>query len=222
MIQAVCGHLGSGKTLYCVWQIHQLALQGRPVATNIDLTPQHPAYDYVVKIGGDDAPIVGEDGCFFNYMPPGVDYVIDEGDVWFDCQEYHKIATQVRLYFKQMRKREDRMIMTIQAPENLWNRIRRLCQDWVWCHKDTPGMDGGFRGLAARLVPQKYHRFSRSHFSASAMLPRQFQRGGHFRFHEAAEMFTWYETKQLLGDCSFERASASSVPSDSSLSASGP
>lgn len=204
MIQLIVGKKGHGKSLCAVWQMYQSWAAGRTIATNIELLPAHPAYDDVYFLDEEQYPIVSERGCFFNWFPPGMDYFIDEADVYFDSSDHAKIVRQVKLYLKQLRKRGDRVFMLVQDVDNLWVRIRRLTDETVVCVKDCELVPpNGMPRWLFRLMPESYHRFNRLHFSSWKLRPQHFQHEAYFTMDEAKAMFGWYNTRQLIGDCSF-------------------
>lgn len=202
MITCVCGLPGEGKSLYLVWLINQMSKSGRLVATNVALKPAHPSFDKVLRIDTDDYPIVSRTKCFFSYLPPGCVVVIDEADIYFDSTDHAKIVEQVRIYFKQHRKRGDTVILCCQRPANLWVRIRRLVAEWVWCHKDG-GVDAGQMGFLWYCVPHCLKRFRRASFAGETMKPGDLVRSASFTMREAEEMYGWYETEQLIGTTDF-------------------
>jgi zonular occludens toxin Zot len=205
VIQCICGLPGEGKTIYAVWLVEQLVRQGRRVVTNIELKTDHPAYDRVYSIGSDDYPVVSDKGCFFNHFPPGSVYVIDEADVYFDASDHGKTPQQVRLYFKQHRKRRDDVVLIVQYPANLYVRIRRLVNEWVWCYRDG-AINGlpGVAGLLLKVLPKRFHRFNRNTYALESMQHNSLIRSGYITTKEASAMYDWYTTEQLIGDCSFQ------------------
>lgn len=201
MITCVCGLPGEGKSLYLVWLINQFAQAGRLVATNLELLPAHPAYDKVIRIDTEDYPVVSMNRCFFSYLPPGCVVVIDEADIYFDATDHAKIVSQVRIYFKQHRKRGDTVILCCQRPANMWVRIRRLVGEWIWCHKDG-GSDQAV-GFVWYLIPKFMHRFRRASFAGETMRQTDFIRAASFSMKEAQQMYGWYKTEQLIGTSEF-------------------
>lgn len=137
--------------------------------------------------------------AFWHYMPRKVCYVLDEFDNEFDSMDFAKLA-QVsrdgRLYFKQHRKREDVIIYAVQNIDNLWTRIRRMTESFVvceWNYRTRPLL---------RYLPMSWSSFIRAEFSDVSLSPRHFIGEGYFKYREAAEMFAWYDTRQIVGDVS--------------------
>ncbi|MEM6538817.1 MAG: zonular occludens toxin domain-containing protein [Pseudomonadota bacterium] len=205
MIQCICGLPGNGKTLYAVWLAHELISQGRRVATNIEITGSFPYADQIYRIGCDNYPIVSKEGCYFNWFPGETVFIIDEADAYFDSEDWGKIASQNKLYLKQHRKRGDDVIFLLQYPTNLWVRIRRMVNEWVWCRKDGElNIGQGFiDSMIYSMLPEKMRRFRRASYVNETMLPNQFIRGGHFTFAEAEQIYGWYKTEQLIGAVTF-------------------
>ena len=202
MITCVTGLPGEGKTLFVVWMIKQFVDQGRIVATNIQLTKDHPSYADVLEIGTEEYPILGENKAFWTYLPKGCVIVIDEADVYFDSVDHGKMSRQSRIYFKQHRKRGDTLILTVQRPANLYVRIRRLVGEWVWCRRDGPHLKDSF-GWVWFLIPKRFYRFRRTSFAGEKMHKDDFIRSSHFTQAEAEVLYDWYTTEQLIGTSEF-------------------
>ncbi len=215
MIQVVCGLPGEGKTLYCSWLIEQLAcVQSRRVVTNIELTEKHKAYELAYRIDYPDPenpgvikyPIVSHEGCFFNWFDDGQGsvFVIDEADIFFDASDHAKILKQVKIYFKQHRKRKDDIILIVQFPENLWVRIRRLVNEWVWCYRDSKlNPPPGIPGFLFDFIPDDLLRFNRNTYAKASMQPASLIRSGYITTAEARKLYGTFVTEQLIGDVSF-------------------
>ena len=208
MIQCICGPTGGGKSLYAVWLMHQLAKSGRRIATNIELTDKHPAYNQVFKIGTEQFPILDKDKAFFSYFPrdarghSGMNYFIDEADIDLDCTYWNSMADQVRIYFKQHRKLKDNIFLIVQDPNFLYNRIRSLVHEYVWCTMDGDLSWAGNR-LLMHLIPKHYWRYRRASFSHIDMKPTHLLRTGSMSFAEGQRYWSWYKTEQLIGNCEF-------------------
>lgn len=208
MITCISGLPGGGKSLYAIWLMAQLDKRGKRVATNISITPKHPAYSRVFEIGSEKYPIVGNGKAFFSYFPrdkrgiSGVNYFIDEADIELDSNAWKEMPDQLRLYFKQHRKVGDNVFLITQNPMWLYNRARDLVQEFIWCSRDSSVTPGATR-LLMRLIPESMLRFRRMSFSHIDMKPSTFIREGYFTTKEAEQYFQWYRTEQLLGDMDF-------------------
>jgi len=202
MIKGVTGLPGSGKSLYLLWVIWQAVRSGRPVATNIELTPNCPFSDDVILLDdSSEYPVFVQRGketrAFWHFMPPGVLYVIDEADNYFDSMDFtrlHEAGNDVRLYFKQHRKRGDDLVLAVQNLDNLWARIRRMVQSWVIC-------DWNYRSRPLfKYFPIRWSKFVREEYGHESMREGTFLSAGFFSYREAQELFGWYRTEQLIGD----------------------
>lgn len=215
MIKGILGMPGAGKTLSMVEYIGYFLNRGRVVATNIELLPACPYYNYVVKIGTPEFPIFahpkyeGEGRnrrqvcghrAFWHYMPGDVDYVIDELDNHFDSMDFQRLndaGEDVRLYFKQHEKHGlagDNIIYTVQDLDNLWTRIRRMTQTWVVCEnswRSSPLM---------QKLPRSMTKFLRAEFADKNLRPESLVAEGYLTYKEASKMFGWYKRTQLIGD----------------------
>ena len=191
-----------------MWLCAQLASRGRVVATNIELKSDHPYYDRICRIGTDDTPIVDDDKQFWSYIKRPCTYIIDEADIFYDCRDHSKTARQFDVYLKQHRKRRDDVVFIVQYPDNLYVRIRRLTQEWVWCYKDGGvNIAGDIQGWMMRtFIPERFWRFRRTYFGHAKMRASDVTRTGYFTFAEASEMFGWYRTDQLIGQGDFNVA----------------
>lgn len=135
--------------------------------------------------------------AFWHFMPPGVVYVWDELDNYFDSLEFLKyanVAEDARFYFKQHGKRDDIVIGAVQDINNLWNRIRRMTESFILCEHNYRT-----RPLL-RKFPISMSSFIRTEFTDESLDPRHMVDEGYFKYSEAAEMFSWYRTKQLVGN----------------------
>lgn len=213
MLRGTVGFPGNGKTLKLLEDIGYFVAKGEPVATNIELLPACPFEPYVIKLGTAKTPlfappvfkgrdIVQPHKAFWHYMPPGINYIFDELDNWFDSMDFARLndaGEDVRLYFKQHEKRGDNIIYACQDLDNLWTRIRRMTQSWVYC-VDTR--------RASRLVgalPKCCWRFARVEYGDKNMSEASILSEGSISYKQAQKMFGWYRRQQLLGDPSLYR-----------------
>lgn len=206
MVTVLCGKPGDGKTLYAVWQLAVAACAGRPCATNIRLTPEHPGYDRICLLDDDEGKCPVYEGkppnhrAFWHYLPPGTFVVIDEADWYFDCTDHSAMARDVRQYLKQHRKRGDDIVFIVQNVQNLYVRIRRLAAKFIvaeWNYRTE---------RIWRWFPITWSRFLRSEFSSDLFAASTHLGDGHFSYGEAQRLFTWYRTDQLIGDTHFYQA----------------
>lgn len=206
MIKGVTGLPGSGKTLYLLWVMQQAVLGGRAVATNIALTERCPFFNDVIFMDDEEYPVFELKGkearAFWHYMPPGCLYVIDEVDNYFDSMDFtrlHDAGNDTRLYFKQHRKRRDDLVLCVQNLDNLWTRIRRMVQSWVVC-------DWNYRSYPLmKWLPISISKFWRGEFGHESLRAETFLSSGYFTYAEAEEMFSWYDTEQLIGGADLYR-----------------
>lgn len=216
VITGFVGLPGSGKTLGALWQMEQWVRAGCTVATNIRLTEYCPYFDDVflldddagecpvfelpkfAKVDGSRFPVqTRKYRAWWHYMPPGVKYVIDEADNYFDSMDFAKLAEMAddaRLYFKQHRKRGDDIVWITQNPENLWNRIRRMTQSFWLCEHNWRS-----RPLFQSFFPITWSSFMRTEFAKDDFSERSRVREGYFSYGEAQRMFRWYATDQIVG-----------------------
>ena len=197
MIQVIGGDQGSGKSLYACWLIEQAWRKGERIATNIELTPQHPAYADVYYIGEGEYPILDQDRglAFFNHMPRRTRYIIDEADIWFDSEDWGKLKGPMKWYLKQQGKRGDNVHLIVQDFANLWVKARRLCHEWCWCYRDGP-LGSMFGGVTGWLLPSSFQQFRRSTFKQPDMKPFQHIRDGSMSIEQGEKMYGWYITEQ--------------------------
>ncbi|MEM9346210.1 MAG: zonular occludens toxin domain-containing protein [Planctomycetota bacterium] len=208
MITCIAGDPGGGKSLYSIWLMNELAKVGKKVATNIELRPAHPSYKKIFRIGTESHPILGEDRAFWNYFPRDkrgfsyMNYFIDEADIDLDATEWKDMAKPVRLYFKQHRKYKDNIWLITQNPNWLYNRVRDLVREFVWCDHDDYTSPGLGRALKY-IIPQSMMRYRRRSFRDIKMTPSTLVRTGHFTNAEAEELYNWYYTEQIIGQSEF-------------------
>lgn len=194
------GRPGSGKSLYMLWILEQFVKAGRKVASNIELTPECPFIDKVALLDDpeEEYPVFREEcngkpyRAFWHYLGPGWAIVIDEADNYFDCTDHGKMAKDVRLYFKQHRKLKHDVVLGVQCVDNLYVRIRRMVQSWIVCEYTR-----STAGFVEKHFPLSWSRFIRGEYCDQAL--RQLVNAGHFWYHEAQRMFSWYRTEQIVG-----------------------
>lgn len=209
MIHGVLGKPGHGKSLFLLWEIARLLLEGWDVATNMSLTPECPFHDRVIRLddgrhnvfqmpekatpGREAVPYV----AFWHYMPWRVAYVLDEIDNVFDSMDFMRLATEsrdARLYFKQHRKRGDIIVYAVQNLDNVWTRIRRMTETFTVCAWNYRTQK------IFRYFPIWMSSFIHVQFSDAMLSPDSYVDEGRFWYREAQTMFTWYDSKQLVGD----------------------
>jgi hypothetical protein len=211
MITVICGKTGSGKSLYAMWLMNELSQAGKRVCTNMELTPKHPSYSKIVRIGTDEYPVLDEDRAFFSYFKRDkhghtyMNFFIDEADVDLDCTDsvgLTKQLPQIRSYFKQHRKRRDNIWLIVQNPNWLYNRIRDIAHEFVWCTMDG---DTSWNGnpLLKYVIPRAFWQYRRQSFSELDMRPDSFLRSGSITFREGEKLYDWYRTEQIIGSADF-------------------
>ena len=200
------GDVGSGKTLKALkWMQNAALVQRRPVYTNIRLTPQCPFADRVALLDDDEGnyPVLrGQPGsadykAWWHYVLPGSMVVVDEGDLYFDCTDHSKLGEDVRQFHKMVRKVGIDVVYIVQSIQNMYVRIRRLTQRFVVC-EFTYRTIGAFSWL-----PKSLSAFICAEYADEGL--RMVKKSGRISFGEASSMFSWYNTKQLLGDVGLYR-----------------
>lgn len=210
MITGVFGGPGSGKTLYALFLMEQAALAGRPIYSNIALTPACWFQSRVALIDTPEFPVVrGEPTdrkgrrnpdylAYWHYIRRDSVVVIDEANIYFDCSDFGSFASDARQFHQQHRKFGIDVIYLCQNLPNLWVRIRRLLGRFILC-------EWNYRSSRVfKHCPIWLSRFLRSEFGDE--LFRDHRGDGYFTYREARRFFPWYETEQLLGDTSFYRS----------------
>lgn len=167
MIQAICGTVGGGKTLYAVLQIFEALKRGAHVSTNIHLV----GWDH--KTGAID-PTKGMFPRLLKYrrikssqlqyldfdaisnlaavLPAGRPesrniVVLDEVNEWFDSVDRDKIRTDsdfrnIQRFFRQSRKVYTDIYLVLQDFSTLNNRIRSLVSH-VMYSRDLANLKAG-------------------------------------------------------------------------------
>ena len=203
MIKVVLGLPGSGKTLYMLWLMQQYVNSGRLVASNIRLTDRCPFKNAVALLDDDEGkfPVCTEGDkkkkesyrAWWHYLGPNWVIFIDEADTYFDSSDYRDLQRDVRIYFKQHRKLRHDIILSVQNVDNLYVRVRRMVQAWVLCD---------FNRRSSRLMqwlPGDWSRFLRAEYGTPQLRDDSLLGTGYFWMNEARQMFSWYDTEQLLG-----------------------
>jgi hypothetical protein len=210
LITGVFGGPGSGKSLYALFLMEQAVKAGRPVYTNIELLPACPFQDKVAQIDTRDWPIVrgeptvGRSGkvnpdylAFWHYVLPGAVVVIDEVNIYFDATDHAEFSKDARQFHQQHRKLGIDLIYLCQNLPNMWVRIRRLTGRFILC-------EWNYR--TSRIfnhLPITWSRFLRGEYGDEQF--RDERAVGYFSYREAARMFSWYRTEQILGDTTYFR-----------------
>jgi len=167
MIQAICGTVGGGKTLYAVLQIYEALRRGAHVSTNIHLV------GWDIKTGAIDST-KGMFKRLFKYRrirPTQLQYldfdaisnlaavlpagrpesrnivVLDEVNEWFDSVDRDKIRTDsdfrnIQRFFRQSRKVYTDIYLVLQDFNTLNNRIRSLVSH-VMFSRDLANLKAG-------------------------------------------------------------------------------
>ena len=167
MIQAVCGTVGGGKTLYAVLQIYEALKRGAHVSTNIHLV------GWDIKSGAID-PSKGMFKRLYKYRrirPTQLQYldfdaisnlaailpagrpdarnivVLDEVNEWFDSVDRDKIRTDsdfrnIQRFFRQSRKVYTDIYLVLQDFNTLNNRVRSLVSH-VMFSRDLANLKAG-------------------------------------------------------------------------------
>lgn len=216
MITLVTGKPRNGKSLWAVDELTRQALSGRPVATNIELTPKCPAYDLVYRL---DEPVIEGDklvrlnfpvfqepdekrgikfeACW-HHAPRGTLFVIDEADNYWDSSAFGRLVEyEMKSHLKQHAKLGMDYIFIVQKLANLWVRIRRLAQQVIVCEWNY-FTEPAFK-LFPWLFPITMSKFIREAYADERLGPGDFIEAGHYRYTEAQKIFGWYETSQVLG-----------------------
>lgn len=135
--------------------------------------------------------------AFWHYMPWQTCYVLDEFDNALDSLDFQRIAEcarDARLYFKQHRKRSDVIVYAAQNLDNVWNRVRRQTERFIAC-------EWNYRtSRIMKHFPVSWSSFNRVEFSHESLGPQHVITEGRFWYSEARQMFSWYNTDQLVGD----------------------
>lgn len=205
MISGIVGLPGSGKTLRALMLLEQAVRAGRFCATNIRLTDACPFASQVALLDDDAGrfPVFSDRGkgdfrAFWHVLPkdsrPFV--VIDEADNHWDSLDFSKlVATDVKLFFKQHRKWGYDVVYICQNLGNVYNRIRRMTQDWYLCI-DEYRQDR----IKRMFLPRSWCKFWAIHYADEKMEKKAEMGRGFLRWREAKRMFGWYDTEQLIGD----------------------
>lgn len=167
MIQAICGTVGGGKTLYAVLQIYEALKRGAHVSTNIHLV------GWDIDTGTID-PTKGMFKRLFKYRrirPTQLQYldfdaisnlaavlpagrpdsrnivVLDEVNEWFDSVDRDKIRTDsdfrnIQRFFRQSRKVYTDIYLVLQDFNTLNNRVRTLVSH-VMFSRDLANLKAG-------------------------------------------------------------------------------
>jgi len=203
-ISVVQGPQGGGKSLYGAWLLAQMVEFGSydVCATNMECTPLHPAFDELVALGDEDAPVWDGTLGFWDVLPDNSFVVIDEADIFFHNSESRDLAkTSARLFFKQHRKRRFDIVLIVQEFEQLWNllRSRSFTQEFVVCECDSVRMAGDWRArMVQACIPRSAWRFRRWVYSVWPPRKAPPLDTGVLTFKQAREIYGWYRTEQLI------------------------
>jgi len=208
MIYLLAGEPRNGKGIMACEFMEQAWLAGRAIITNIALKPGCPFYDDAIMIGDDRFPVYNEATRkgFWEYIRPlkleGSVLVIDEADVFFDCEDFKGMARGLRNFCKHHGKLKMDCLFIVQNISNLNVRIRRLAgiiwvAEWTWM--SAPGFQAlaPFIGVEAAKALTTFRRWQfgdvtlrnpiATHKTSYIQVARKF-------FREP-----WYDTDQLVG-----------------------
>lgn len=187
----------------CPFQKHVVQLDGPPftdVKANGGETfqvSQYPVFQMPIEHWEDKRKTtIYPYKAFWHYMPPQWVYFIDEADNYFDSMDFtalKNVGDDCRLYYKQHRKREDVLILSVQNLDNIWNRIRRMVQKFIVCENTRRSM------RIMSYLPISWSRFVRAEYGHESLREESLLGSGYFSYSEAQRMFSWYRTDQLVG-----------------------
>lgn len=166
---AVTGKLGSGKTLACVGRIRDALIQGRPVATNLDLNleklvgkkakatrvyrvPDKPTAEDLFALGS------GNDG--YDEEMNGL-LVLDECGTWFNAREWNdKNRRGLVDWLLHARKYGWDPYFLIQEVTMMDKQVRKsLLEMVVYCHRldrlTVPLLDPIYKLIFDKSIPKK-------------------------------------------------------------------
>lgn len=205
MLTFLVGAKGSGKSLHAIDLMGLAALQGRPVYSNIELTPVCPFAHRVARIDTPDWPVIrGKPGdkdylCFWHYILPGSMVVIDEINLYMDAMDFKEMGRDAHQFHQQARKLHIDCVYIVHHMENVWVRLRRLGDHFVFCEHNYRTM------RIFRSLPLSMSRFLRSSFSTADARSGSHTGDGYYTYKEASVIFPWYQTDQILGSTNIYR-----------------
>jgi hypothetical protein len=190
MIRVICGLNGSGKSCYATWLAANMPLN---VVTNFPLTKRHPRFGSAVMIGSEEFPVLCE-GCLYGVWDLGFRnkvILIDEADVFFDCFSFEFLRGAAWQWFKQHRKYGLELIFVVQNPATLYNRLRMLAGEYIWCERDQPGGVNGHWAL--RFLPDFLLLWRRAVYLDSGF--QHYVRQDNQLPRSVRPVFSWYNTR---------------------------
>lgn len=210
-ITVMVGLPGHGKSRQLA---RRIAMSRSLTLHNLELKPKHPRFNdrtcfrigedhgLAIRKGQDDKSETTELHGLPDFGPfGGAEIYIDEADLLFDCKEHGKIGAEYMRWLKFHRKKSQRIIFVVQNLKNLWVRIRRMSQTFQLCWHDykTPSKIWS-------VAPISLSRWWCSEFASEEQLARWVNAGGkgvkplregYEWYRQGAEVFDWYNTKQL-------------------------
>lgn len=194
--------------------MEEQAQGGRPIYTNIELSEtcpfqqttaliDVPGYPVALKQRPKRSPVEGLPPYqfFWEYVMPGSLVVIDEVQCYFNSRCWGEMADAVEFFHTQHRKLDLDLIYITQRMGNVYNRIRDLAGRIILAEYNYR-QARFFRLLdqwLGREASQGLSRFFYYEFSDPSMTPRYLSGEGYVTFKEASRFFSWYTTKQILG-----------------------
>jgi hypothetical protein len=186
----------------------QAALANRPIFTNVEITDECPFAGRCARLDDVDdmfpvlrgLPTDGDYAAWWHFVPPfvGSVVVIDEADLYFDCRDFTTLGKDVGYVHKMLRKWKIDVIYLCQSLDNLYVRIRRLTQRFIVCEHNY-ATDRFIARLGVR-----WSRFLRSEFGHESLSDATHTADGYFTWREAAVMFPWFRTEQIIGSGRFD------------------
>jgi hypothetical protein len=210
-VWVVTGKLGAGKTLMSVSRIQKYLLEGRKVATNLNIYPQHmlgidKKHTQLYRLP--DIPKIED----FEALPRGYDddkidegknglLVLDECGIFLDSRGWNNPNRKaVNAFFKLLRKLRWDAIFIIQDIENLDSDARRtIAEHVVYCRRmdrmSIPLVSPIFRMLTGYQLPlpQLHIGIVKYGTEASSMKVDQWNYYG-------KGLYSAYDTEQLFSE----------------------
>lgn len=214
MIQAICGTVGGGKTLYAVLQIFEALKRGSHVSTNIHLVGwdhETGAIDFTKgmfkrlssyrRIKPSQLQYLDFDAIsnLAAVLPAGRPesrniVVLDEVNEWFDSVDRDKIRTDsdfrnIQRFFRQSRKVYTDIYLVLQDFNTLNNRVRSLVSH-VMFSRDLANLKAGVVPIGFLL---RNWFFRRLYDNQSKTLTWRSM------CHKETYAYGWYDTYQTYG-----------------------
>jgi hypothetical protein len=214
MIQAICGTVGGGKTLYAVLQIYEALKRGAHVSTNIHLV----GWDHKTGVIDLSKGMFKRLATYRRIKPSQLQYldfdaisnlaavlpagrpesrnivVLDEVNEWFDSVDRDKIRTDsdfrnIQRFFRQSRKVYTDIYLVLQDFQTLNNRIRNLVSH-VMFSRDLANLKAGVVPIGWLLRNWFYRRLYDN--QSKTLTWRRMCR-------KETYAYGWYDTYQTYG-----------------------